>query len=323
MVSESSKNDPPLRVTREIDRTVCARCKTDYGLSQLPLVGNVPICGNCSSQIVNRPFPQWLKLSLAGLLALLVVALVHGRVYFAAGRSLARGEKAIKRHDYRAASDELQKVLKVAPRSQKAILLAAKAAMMSCDMETAEKTLNLRPTYEQNALFREVNGQWGRAIKAYDDAVKASKLSEDGKHDAEAAQLMQQASGEFPECKQLRIAAEAYTGGAAFSRKDYDGFLAHSSAALQMDPNSPDLLGTEASAFAAKYAATGLPEYQARAEEDLKKAEQLSENDPKAKASYTEYAERIRYRLESREIIDRDEYNRRFRNGKDPLKGAS
>jgi tetratricopeptide (TPR) repeat protein len=258
-----------------------------------------------------------------GLLALLVVALVHGRPYFSAGRSLVRGERAINRHEYGVASVELQKVLKVAPHSQKAILFAAKAAMMDCDISSAQKALQLRTTYEQNSLFTEVNGLWERALKGYEDAIKAGKLDEDGKHDEEAAQLMQQASREFPECKELKIASEGYTGGAAFVKKDYDGFLSHSTAALQMDPNNPDLLGTEASALAAKYASTGAPEFQARAEEDLKKAEHLSQSDPKGKVRFDEYSERIRYRLQTREIIDRDEYNRRFRNGKDPLKGAS
>ena len=320
-VSEIKRKNQQLAVSREPDRTICHRCNTDYGSSHLPLIGDTPICGNCAREVRNRPFPQWLKLSLAGLFALLTVALFHGVPYFKAGRSLARGERALNRQDYQLATSELQQVLRVAPHSQKAILLAAKAAILNCDVAEAQKALDLRRTYEQNRLFKEVDGLWERAVKGYEDATNATKLGED-KHDEEAAQLMRKASQEYPECKALKVASESYAAGADFVRKDYDGFLSHSTAALRLEPDSPELLGEEASALAAKYAVTGFPAFRERAEEDLKKAEKLSK-DTKQKASYYEYAERIRYRLDSREIIDRDEYNRRFRNGKDPLKGDS
>lgn len=321
-VSEIKKKNEPLSVTHETDTTVCQVCKADFGSTVLPLIGNVPICDNCGTQLRNRRFPQWLKLSLAGLIALLVVALVHGIPYFRAGRSLVRGERALNRSDFQTATTDLQQVLRVAPRSQKAILLAAKAAILNCDIGDAQKALNLRTSYEQNNLFTEVNGLWNHAAKGYEDAASATKLVEE-KHDAEGARLMRQASAEYPECKELKVASESYTAGADFVSKDYDGFLSHSTAALRLEPNSPELLGEEASALAAKYAVTGQSEFRDRAEEDLKKAEGISKQDPKQLASYQEYAERIRYRLDSREIIDRDEYNRRFRNGKDPLKGVS
>jgi len=39
----------------------------------------------------------------------------------------------------------------------------------------------------------------------------------------------------------------------------------------------------------------------------------LAQRSPEDMASFTEYSERIRYRLESRQIIDKTEYDRRFR----------
>src|SRR5690349_1482984 len=80
-VSEIKSRNEQVSVTRETDRTICQRCNTDYGSSHLPLIGAAPICGNCAEGVRNRPFPQWLKLSLAGLFALLLVALVHGIPY--------------------------------------------------------------------------------------------------------------------------------------------------------------------------------------------------------------------------------------------------
>src|SRR5262249_40451404 len=65
----------PMEVTREIDRTICNGCQADYGRTELPLVGGVPFCENCRQGLYNRGFPAWLTTSLAGLLALLGLAL--------------------------------------------------------------------------------------------------------------------------------------------------------------------------------------------------------------------------------------------------------
>ncbi len=46
----------------------------------------------------------------------------------------------------------------------------------------------------------------------------------------------------------------------------------------------------------------------------LKEAAERAKADPKLMESFREYEERIRYRLQSREIIDKPEYDRRFRN---------
>ncbi len=49
----------------------------------------------------------------------------------------------------------------------------------------------------------------------------------------------------------------------------------------------------------------------------LEKSRQLSQGDKEAEQSYQEYAERIQYRLDTRGIIDKQEYDRRFRSGKE------
>jgi hypothetical protein len=71
-----------------------------------------------------------------------------------------------------------------------------------------------------------------------------------------------------------------------------------------------------ASAASAQYAATGEAKYRQQAEEALSRAAAISTKVAYAKAHYEEYAPRIRHRLESREIIERAEYDRRFRAGK-------
>jgi hypothetical protein len=58
---------------------------------------------------------------------------------------------------------------------------------------------------------------------------------------------------------------------------------------------------------------TGDEKYARDTEDHLQKAQTLSGNDPQSMAAYREYSERIRYRLKSREIIDKTEYDKRFR----------
>jgi hypothetical protein len=58
---------------------------------------------------------------------------------------------------------------------------------------------------------------------------------------------------------------------------------------------------------------TGEIAYRKQAEEMLRSAEQQTQGNVEARKSYQEYAERIRYRLDTREIIDKPEYDRKFR----------
>ena len=52
----------------------------------------------------------------------------------------------------------------------------------------------------------------------------------------------------------------------------------------------------------------------------LARARTLAQKSADEMASFTEYAERIQYRLDSREIISKPEYDRRFRQKKEALR---
>jgi hypothetical protein len=62
------------------------------------------------------------------------------------------------------------------------------------------------------------------------------------------------------------------------------------------------------------------PAYQKQSLEMLQKAKQLAQGNPDAEKGFEEYAERIRYRLDSRKIISRQEYDRKFRATPTPKK---
>ena len=314
---EAKERGEPSEYISLTDNSVCARCGASSGESaDFAVVGKFPLCPSCATQVTTWPYPTWLKASLAALLILLAVALVHGRQYFHAGRSLYVGERLVDEERYSEALPYLQEALRIAPQSDKAALLTAKAALKVADIETAGKALqgHAGGTFEKadDPLFVEVNALWDRAIAAAKKAEEAAKLVQQEGHAVEAARLMHEAAASYPEARELALAAEWYDGGAAYERKDYDAFLAISQKAWK-EAQSSETAAILASAYACKYAVTGDPSYRKQSEDMLHSAGQLAQNDQKALQSYEEYSERIVYRLNSREIIDKQEYDRRFR----------
>lgn len=303
-----------------INRSICARCNTYMGSDAMATqIGGARFCSACAPLIKDWDYPVWLKIGLASLLLLLVVALAHGRKYFHAGRAMYIGERLVEQQKYAEALPYLKETLTIAPNSDKASLLAAKSALMIGDVESADKALHEHDGghYEdgQNAQFLEVNSLWDRANEALKKADEAGKLAKEDGKSAQAAKLMHQAAALYPQLPSLVFAAESLDAGAAFERRDFDSFLAISENQWkeQSDWNTASQL---ASALACKYAISGVSDFRARAEEMLAKANQLAQSDVGAVNSLAEYAPRIQYRLESRKIISRQEYDRRFRGGK-------
>jgi hypothetical protein len=125
---------------------------------------------------------------------------------------------------------------------------------------------------------------------------------------------MHEAAVEYPESPALGIEAEMSDEGTAFEQHDYDTFLLIAQKMWKAYPNG-GTAGSVASALACKYAVTGDPALRKQSEEMLRESEKRSEQDEQWKKAYPEFAERTRYRLNSREIISKTEYDRRFRNG--------
>lgn len=307
-----------------IDPTICSRCQADNGNSEFPIFGSLPLCPTCQSYVQANPYPVWLRAGLLALLALLVVALVHGRRYFSAGRQLYIGEKLIEEGRYAEAVPHLKQTVQVAPGSDKAVLLLAKAALLSGDPKTAADAVyghNNGRDFEQDRDFHEVDALFARIKSALDKMNKAAELARQSGKAAEADALMHQAAAEYPEMKALSGILPYFDAGAAFERKDYDQFVAFSELLMKEQPNSPETAGEAASAYACKFAVTGDPAWKQKAEDMLERAHQLSKKSPDDMKSYEEYAERTRYRLTSRVIIDKPEYDKRFRSA--PPQGAN
>jgi tetratricopeptide (TPR) repeat protein len=104
------------------------------------------------------------------------------------------------------------------------------------------------------------------------------------------------------------------TAGAAFDRKDYDRFLEVAEEMARQQPQDPVARAQVASALACQYALRGEEELRRRAEAKLEEAKALG-NEP---IQAMRYEERIRHRLQTREIIDSQEFLRRFPHGWPP-----
>jgi tetratricopeptide (TPR) repeat protein len=301
-----------------IDPTICAGCQADNGNSEFSLIGKLPFCAECQKRFYERPYPQWLKLGLAGLLMLLVVALVHGRKYFHAGREMYVGEKLVNQNRYGEAVPHLRQTVEIAPNSDKAVLLFAKASLLSGDPGSADAALSAHNggRFEDTPQYQEVDRIFGRAANAMKETSQAIELAALSGKEQEAARLMHHAADSYPEMPRLAQMAQEFDEGDAFVHKDYDKFLAITAKLVEANPASPAYSAEMASALACKYAVTGDMSWRQKAEEALEKSRQLSQASPEATKGCEEYAERIRYRLDSREIIDKPEYDRRFRVGK-------
>lgn len=303
-----------------ISKSICARCNTYIGSSSDAVqIANLRFCAACGALIKDWDYPQWLKMSLALTLLLLVVALAHGRKYFHAGREMYVGERLVTAGHYADALPHLEETIRIAPASDKAVLLAAKAALLSGDVPSAAKALQgHNDGYFEDANkpeFQEVNSLWKRATGALEKAEQAGKLEEQDGREIEAARLMHEAASAYPELPALVDAAESADAGVAFARKDYDTFLTISEKQWKKQSLS-QTAGVLSSAFACKYAVTGEASYKLRSEEMLERARKLAEGNTEATKELDEYAERIRYRLESRQVISKTEYDRRFRSKK-------
>jgi hypothetical protein len=123
---------------------------------------------------------------------------------------------------------------------------------------------------------------------------------------------MREAATIYPEAADLVDAAERYDGAAAFDRKDYGQFLTLAEKLVARHPESPDDVAMLASALACQYALRGEESLKQKALQTIERARALAANDAEARARLEGYEDRIRYRLESRQIIDTEEYERRF-----------
>jgi hypothetical protein len=103
--------------------------------------------------------------------------------------------------------------------------------------------------------------------------------------------------------------------GAAFEDKQYDVMLEKALALVGMKPDDPFGQYLVASSYACEFARTGAAELKQKSLEALAAGDKLAETHPIDPAGAENYRQRIRFRLATREIIEKNEFDRRFPNG--------
>ena len=118
--------------------------------------------------------------------------------------------------------------------------------------------------------------------------------------------------GDLPPNYQVGTLLLNARSGAAFDKKDYSEFLNISLQKQQSDPNEPMTLAQVSSAYACVYAADGHEENKHKSLDCLTQAERIyGQSIPE---EFTEYKERILYRLQTRQILTKEEYQRKKEN---------
>jgi tellurite resistance protein len=250
------------------DPTVCGRCGTDWGSTELPAVAGIPMCAPCTEAVRARPFPRWLPLSLAVLALLAALSLWHQRRFILGYAEVVRAQRALTRSDLAAATREYEAAARHVPED--ATLAATAAFFHGLSLLQAEK-------------------------------------------EAEAVPLLKRAHSAYPRDKRIEGILRQAEAGAAFEARDYSLFLEKEKAGAALDPRDPMAAAGVASALACQYAVSGDEASKSAALAQLRKASALAKGD---RAAFEEYEARILHRLETREIISRAEYLRRFPSGR-------
>lgn len=79
---------------RLIDETVCANCNFDNGENELKKLFNLPICDKCYNYMVNRPFPQWIKILAKALIIIVLFGLFYNSRYLFAYLNIRKSNKS-------------------------------------------------------------------------------------------------------------------------------------------------------------------------------------------------------------------------------------
>jgi tetratricopeptide (TPR) repeat protein len=322
-LAQLQQSNTPVDVRKKIDPSVCAKCGADADSGELEKKGTIPYCPKCLDLLYHRQFPFWLAGSLFALLILLAAALVHSNRYFAVARDLYRGERMVSARQYDKAAPLLLPSVEIAPQCDKCVLLYAKAAILSGDPWSATLAVkghnrgyfsnpNDTLAIEVKQLFDRINPALELTLSA---RLKYSKKDYEG-----GIKDLQEAKRIYPELgSYLDVAIDSAKANLAFDAKDYDGFLSLEQALMQRYPEDPSIVGGVASALACKYVTTGDENYKTQALAMFARAKTLAVSRSQQEA-FAEFSERILFRINSKEIIDTEEYNRRFRNGgKEPL----
>jgi hypothetical protein len=256
-------------IARNIDPTVCCNCGHDSGQTELAALMSLPTCDKCLGYFRNRPFPPWIKLAAAGLVAVVCVSLAWNWRFLVANHNLKQLGQAMEAQDLDRAAELAVSVADRVPESPDLQHLADyfRGIILLRDDRSSEALEKLRSCHQY------LPAEW-----AVDQMIRRAEM------------------------------------GVAFDQADYDKFLEIALERRQAAPEEPMSRAMVASAYACKYAETGDEQYRKKSLDMLEEATAEDHSE-----EMQDYEMRIRHRLHAREVIKREEFQKRFPNGWTPL----
>lgn len=111
----AGRSSPETNLERQVDPTICVNCQSDNGAAELPKLAGAPVCGQCEAFFRNRPFPAWIKLAFAAVLALVAVSLIWNQRFFQAYAASRASFASLARGDIEVASAQMSAAAKHVP----------------------------------------------------------------------------------------------------------------------------------------------------------------------------------------------------------------
>jgi len=118
VIAHQASKPAPGWVARVVDPTICARCGTDWGNVELQRIGGSPFCAQCAALVRDFPIPQWVKLSLAATLVLVIIGTVHNLRYFRAIRDVNTANRALESGSFDDADAKMTSAAKMVPEKE-------------------------------------------------------------------------------------------------------------------------------------------------------------------------------------------------------------
>lgn len=303
-----------------LDPTVCAACGDDAGQLELPTVADVPLCEVCQVKLYNRPFPAWVKVAAVVVLALAGLSLKRNWRFLQAYGQTKEAFRALEADDSSRAYKLMSSAASRVPENP-VLAQHVKDIKGRMQLERARELAGKGKHAEAAALIQEVIRTipepppwmmaWLYTCQGL-DRIERDQF-------AEAVKLFRKARKKFPQLEGIEMLILQAEIGVAFEARDYDAFLRKAGQIRAKVPKQPMAVAMVASALACKYAVTGMGHYKTQTLRTLDEARELGGKD---EPDFKEYEERILFRLRTREIITKKEYERRFR-PKPPAESAT
>ena len=117
------------------EKNICANCREELALVGYPN----PLCGACREKFIKYPIPKWIYAFGAGVLVVMLVAMIRVPEYIELAMNMGKAQKAIEEHRYITAEKNLEKVLAKFPELEEAKAYMLIAASYNLHLELAQR----------------------------------------------------------------------------------------------------------------------------------------------------------------------------------------